>query len=86
MRGELGPITILLRRCYGRVNFKVNTGYTFERILRLKSDLPMSRFVACQLAHDHWFSTESAKSDFGYEPIISMSEAMKKTLPWLRSL
>ena len=56
------------------------------KILRLKSDLPMSRFVACQLAHDHWFSTESAKSDFGYEPIISMSEAMKKTLPWLRSL
>ena len=56
------------------------------KILRLKNDLPMSRFVACQLAHDHWFSTESAKSDFGYEPIISMSEAMKKTLPWLRSL
>ena len=56
------------------------------KILRLKGDLPMSRFVACQLAHDHWFSTESAKADFGYEPIISMSEAMKKTLPWLRSL
>ena len=48
------------------------------KILRLKNDLPMSRFVACQLAHDHWFSTEAAKSDFGYEPIISMSEAMKK--------
>ena len=56
------------------------------KILRLKGDLPMSRFIACQLAHDHWFSTESAKSDFGYEPIISMSEAMNKTLPWLRSL
>jgi len=56
------------------------------KILRLKGDLPMSRFVACQLAHDHWFSTESAKADFGYEPIISMSTAMKKTLPWLRSL
>ena len=56
------------------------------KILRLNNDLPMSRFVACQLAHDHWFSTEAAKSDFGYEPIISMSEAMNRTLTWLRSL
>ena len=55
------------------------------KTLPIKSDLPMSRFVACQLAHDHWFSTQAAKSDFGYEPVLSMDAAMKKTIPWLRS-
>jgi nucleoside-diphosphate-sugar epimerase len=52
----------------------------------MKSDLPMSRFVACQLAHDHWFSTDAAKRDFGYEPIVSMQEALEKTMPWLKTL
>ena len=56
------------------------------KVLPIKSDLPMSRFVACQLAHDHWFSTEAAKRDFGYEPILSMKEALDKTIPWLKSL
>ncbi|MEC8421133.1 MAG: NAD-dependent epimerase/dehydratase family protein [Verrucomicrobiota bacterium] len=55
------------------------------KILPIKSDLPMSRFVACQLAHDHWFSTQAAKSDFGYEPVLSMDAAMKKTISWLRN-
>ena len=58
----------------------------FWKIFNLKADLPMSRFVACQLAHDHWFSTKAAKTDFDYEPIISMNEAMEKTIPWLKSL
>ena len=56
------------------------------KVLPMKSDLPMSRFVACQLAHDHWFSTEAAKRDFAYEPILSMQEALDKTMPWLKTL
>ena len=56
------------------------------KVLPMRSDLPMSRFVACQLAHDHWFSTEAAKRDFGYEPIVSMQEALDKTMPWLKTL
>lgn len=55
-------------------------------ILKLKGEPPMTRFVACQLAHDHWFSINSAKEKIGYQPIISMKDALDKSLPWLRSL
>jgi nucleoside-diphosphate-sugar epimerase len=54
--------------------------------LRLKSDPPMTRFVACQLAQDHWFSSRAARNDLNYRPILSMDQAMEKTLPWLQSL
>ena len=46
----------------------------------------MTRFVACQLAHDHWFSLEAAKKDLGYEPIRSMAESLEKSLEWLRTI
>ena len=55
-------------------------------IFRLKKDPPMTRFIACQLAQDHWFSSQAARNDLNYRPIISMSQAMEKTLPWLRQL
>ena len=45
MRGELGTITILLRRGYGGVNFKLNTGYTFKRILHLSVFPFQLRFI-----------------------------------------
>lgn len=53
-------------------------------MLPLRGDPPMTRFVASQLAHDHWFSSENAKKDLGYSPILSMENAMKETLPWLK--
>lgn len=53
---------------------------------RLNGDPPMTRFVACQLAHDHWFSSQSAKDDLGYEPITNMEDCLEKTLPWLKSM
>ncbi|MDC0156485.1 NAD-dependent epimerase/dehydratase family protein [Verrucomicrobia bacterium] len=55
-------------------------------LLRLRGDPPMTRFVACQLAHDHWFSLEAAKKDLGYEPIQSMAESLEKSLDWLRAI
>jgi len=56
------------------------------RALNLKSEIPMSRFAACQLSHDHWFSSIRAEKDLGYKPIISMDEALVKTLPSLKKL
>jgi nucleoside-diphosphate-sugar epimerase len=64
-------------------------GWFLEKIWgvsRLTSDPPMTRFVASQLAHDHWFSSSSAKKDLHYEPVINMKDAMEDTLPWLKSL
>ena len=66
-----------------------NIGWLMEqawKILPLKDEPPMTRFVACQLAHDHWFSEVAAKRDLGYQPLLSMEEALRKTHPWLRNL
>jgi nucleoside-diphosphate-sugar epimerase len=64
-------------------------GSTLENIwnfLRIKKEPPMTRFIACQLAHDHWFSTHSAENDLGYRPIKNMKDALQESIPWLKSL
>lgn len=64
-------------------------GYMLELfwdLFDLASDPPMTRFVACQLAHDHWFSSSAAERDLGYRPVITMADALQKTLPWLKTL
>ena len=47
------------------------------RTFKLKSEQPITRWMACELAQDHWFSIEAAKRDFGYEPKISIEEGLK---------
>ena len=47
------------------------------RSLRLNGEPPMTRFVADELAKDHWFSMEAAKRDLAYTPSISMQEGMQ---------
>ena len=42
------------------------------KALNLRRHPPMTRFIASQLAHDHWFSNESAEKDIGYKPKIDM--------------
>ncbi|HVU36178.1 MAG TPA: NAD-dependent epimerase/dehydratase family protein [Opitutaceae bacterium] len=44
------------------------------RILRLRGEPPMTRFVAAELAKDHWFDLTAARCDLGYSPRISMTE------------
>ncbi len=45
-------------------------------LLRLRGEPPMTRFVASELAKDHWFDISAAKRDLGYRPRISMAEGM----------
>lgn len=49
-------------------------GFLFEKIytaLRIYTDPPMTRFVALQLSHSHYYSHEKAKKELGYEVLIS---------------
>ncbi|MFP6887519.1 MAG: NAD-dependent epimerase/dehydratase family protein, partial [Opitutales bacterium] len=55
-------------------------------LLQLSGEPPMTRFVATQLAEDHWFSIEAARRDLGYEPIISMEEGLRETVEWLKKV
>lgn len=44
----------------------------------LPGEPPMTRFVASQLATSHVYSVQNAITDFGFHPIISVEDGMKK--------
>ncbi|MFX3675651.1 MAG: NAD-dependent epimerase/dehydratase family protein [bacterium] len=57
-------------------------GACFEflaKVFRIKKDnLPMTRFVAMQLAKSHWFRHDKARDHFQYEPRLSTEQALEQ--------
>lgn len=51
----------------------------FSMIGILSPEPPLTRFVALQLAKNHYFSHAKAKKDFGYIPKFSIEEALEKS-------
>jgi nucleoside-diphosphate-sugar epimerase len=43
------------------------------RVLPLKGEPPMTRFVAKEMATDHWFDISAARRDLGYAPRVTMT-------------
>jgi 2-alkyl-3-oxoalkanoate reductase len=56
------------------------------KVFGLRSEPPMTRFLALQLATDHWYSVAKAERDFGYRPVVSLEEAMRRVGPELKAL
>ena len=56
----------------------------FYKILRIKKEPPMTRFVAEELATSHWFDISAAKRDLGYSPRVSTKEGLKVLEDWLK--
>jgi nucleoside-diphosphate-sugar epimerase len=50
----------------------------FWKLLQLSGEPPMTRFVAHELASAHWFNTEAARRDFGYQAEISIEEGLAR--------
>jgi nucleoside-diphosphate-sugar epimerase len=48
------------------------------RLLRLRGEPPMTRFVARQLSTAHWFDLTAARRDFGYAPAVSTAEGLRR--------
>jgi len=46
---------------------------TLWRTLPLGGEPPMTRFIAAELAKDHWFDLTAARRDLGYSPRITMA-------------
>ncbi|HUG90223.1 MAG TPA: NAD-dependent epimerase/dehydratase family protein [Planctomycetaceae bacterium] len=46
------------------------------RVLRLRGEPPMTRFLASQLSTSHWYSVAKARRDFGYAPRVTATEGM----------
>ena len=54
-------------------------GAVFELLyglLRIKSEPPITRFVAHQLSTAHWYDISAAKRDFGFVPKFSIEEGL----------
>ena len=55
------------------------------RVLPLKGEPPMTRFIAAELAKDHWFSIAAARRDLGYAPRVSMAAGTAELVAALRA-
>jgi nucleoside-diphosphate-sugar epimerase len=54
------------------------------RGLPLAGEPPMTRFVAKELATDHWFDISAARRDLGYSPRVSMAGGTAELVASLR--
>jgi 2-alkyl-3-oxoalkanoate reductase len=48
------------------------------RLLRLRGEPPMTRFLAAQLARSHYFDISRARADFAYHAAVSTAEGMRR--------
>ncbi len=58
---------------------------TLWRVLPLKGEPPMTRFIAAELAKDHWFDLTAAKRDLDYTPRVTMAAGTEDLVEYLRS-
>jgi len=63
-----------------RAGLTMETAY---RLLRLRKEPPMTRFLAAQLGRSHWFNIAAAGRDFGYQPHVSTIAGMQRLKDWL---
>jgi nucleoside-diphosphate-sugar epimerase len=54
------------------------------RVLPLRGEPPMTRFIAAELAKDHWFDLTAARRDLGYTPRISMAAGTAELIAHLK--
>jgi len=52
---------------------------TIWKTLGLRSDPPLTRFLAEEMATDHWFDITAARRELGYEPSCTVWEATERS-------
>ena len=86
--------TLLNRMGFSKVKRKISYGNAMRLgtflegvygFLRLKSEPPMTRFLASQLATSHYFDISKAKKDFDYQPLVSQEEGINRLIYSLKS-
>jgi len=55
----------------------------FFRLFKIKSEPPVTTFVAKQLSSAHWYDISAAKRDLGYLPTVSINEGMDRLKEWV---
>ena len=54
------------------------------RLLPLRGEPPMTRFIAAELAKEHWFDLTAARRDLGYVPRVTMAAGTAELIEHLR--
>ena len=57
---------------------------TLWRVLPLKGEPPMTRFIAKEMATDHWFDLSAAHRDLGYFPNVTMAMGTAQLIEHLK--
>ena len=57
---------------------------TLWRFLPVQTEPPMTRFIAAELAKDHWFDLTAAKRDLGYTPRVTMAAGTAELVAHLK--
>lgn len=87
--------TLLARAGLPPIRKRISAGAAYKvgavleavwKLLRLKSEPPMTRFLAAQLSSSHSYRIDKAKRDFEYEPRFTVEEGLQRFEPELRSL
>ena len=55
------------------------------KLLKIKREPHMTRFLAEELATAHWFDITAARTDLGYVPAVSIEEGLKRLKEWLEN-
>jgi nucleoside-diphosphate-sugar epimerase len=66
----LSPALLYLAGCLAEGLFTM--GLTYDR------EPPITRFVARQLTTSHWFNISAARRDLGYEPTVTLDQALEQ--------
>lgn len=56
----------------------------FWKLLKRSEDPPMTRFVALELAKDHFFDISAANNKLGYSPAVPMEDSVLQTIDDLK--
>lgn len=81
--GGLPPVT---RSVHPWVAELAGTFFEFlYGLLNIKTEPPMTKFVAKELGTSHWFNITAAKKDLGYNPVVSTEEGLKRLEEWLKN-
>jgi nucleoside-diphosphate-sugar epimerase len=55
------------------------------RLGKKSGEPPMTRFVAKELATDHWFDLTAARRDLGYEPRITITQGTRELIEYYKA-